>query len=264
MNISEELLRELIMLAAVSPMVILGLRQSSSPEKWKLIGRSVMLVLVTDLATCMNHGFNIKLAQCIQCCFGLARSAGLEWNWAGKAFCILTIVAFFIILPSDIRRRSGLLGLPSRDSALPVIGYLASCVVISLLGAFAPEYPLAFNTETFAYQALMPSLAEEPVFRGILPALLAIAMGSPWRIAGAQLGWWWLAISFYFGLGHAIGWSSQGAFQVDAFTLVAVTILTLPDGWVAARSGSVWPSVIGHSLTNSTYVGIGLLANTVG
>ena len=139
-----------------------------------------------------------RLAECIKGCFGLTRSNGLEWNWAGKSFCILTIAAFFIILPSEVRRKSGLLKLPSSDSALPVIGYWASCVVISLLGAFAPTYPLPFNTETLAYQALMPSLAEEPVFRGILPALLAMAMGSPWRIAGAQLGWWWLAISFYF------------------------------------------------------------------
>jgi hypothetical protein len=151
MNISQELLRQLIMLAAVSPMVIPGLRRSSSPDKWKLIGWSVMLLLLTDLATGMNHGFNIKLAEFIECCFGLARSADLQWNWAGKAFCILTIVAFFLFLPSEIRRRSGLLKLPSSDSALPVIGYLASCVVISLLGAFAPEYPLAFNSETLAY-----------------------------------------------------------------------------------------------------------------
>ena len=92
---------------------------------------------------------------------------------------------------------------------MPVIGFIALCTIGGLSVALAPDFPLPFDRDTLAFQMLMPSLAEEPVFFGILPAVLSSAMGNTRKIAGAQLGSWWLAICVYFGLAHALDLSSQ-------------------------------------------------------
>ena len=113
-----------------------------------------------------------------------------------------------------MRQKTGILNLPKRDSALPVIGFIALCTIAGLLFGFAPDFPLPFDRETLAFQMLMPSLAEEPVFFGILPALLSSAMGNPWKVGGAQLGPWWLAICIYFGSAHAFDLSANMIFSL--------------------------------------------------
>ena len=248
MNIADiggDVVRDFVMQAGVSPLVIVGLRQSSQKGRWKLIGLTSLVTFLTDLATSVDS------------IFGIHQPEWLQWNWIGKLACIVTIVIIVSVLPSDIRQKSGILCLPASNSIVPVLWFLFYCALMGSLHAFSPS--LSVDKETLAFQLLMPSLAEEPVYRAILPALLGTAMGSPWKIAGAQLGWWWLAISVYFGLGHAIGWSSQGDLEFQTLPFVLVTVFTMPYGWIAARCGSVWPSVIGHSLNNSTYVAIALL-----
>ncbi len=237
--------RELALLAGASPLVMMGLRNSHVPNRWKLVGCSALVMLLNDLATSVDS------------IFGIAPPDWLHWNWTGKLACIVTVAVIAGLLPREILRKSGLLTLPSKDSTLPVLGFLIYCTILGSLAAFDPK--MTVNAETLAYQLLMPSLAEEPVFRAILPALLSTAMGSPWKIAGAQLGWWWLAISVCFGLGHAVNWSTEGGFEFDMIPFVVVTLFTMPYGWIAARCGSVWPCVIGHSLNNSTYVAMALL-----
>lgn len=127
------------------------------------------------------------------------------------------------------------------------------CKSVSLFFRFFP-----FTLSIWIFFALGYRLAEEPVFFGILPTLLSSAMGNTWKIAGAQLGSWWLAICVYFGLAHTIDLSSPYGFQFDGPGFVAITLFTLPHGWIATRCGSVWPCVIGHSLNNSIAVAIGL------
>jgi hypothetical protein len=115
------------------------------------------------------------------------------------------------------------------------------------------------NRETLAFQLTMPSLAEEPLFRAILPALLSMALGSPWRFAGAQLGWWWLALGVIFGAGHGLHWSPSDGLVFQAMPIFETGLIGLWLGWLAARCGSVWPCVICHSLINSTGLAIALV-----
>jgi hypothetical protein len=156
-----------------------------------------------------------------------------------------------------MRQKTGTLNLPKRDSALPVIGFIALCTIGGLSVALAPDFPLPFDRDTLAFQMLMPSLAEEPVFFGILPALLSSAMGNPWNIAepiSVRGGWRFASILDW--LMRLI--CHRNEFQFDGPGFVAITLFTLPHGWIAARCGSVWPCVIGHSLNNSIAVATGL------
>jgi Type II CAAX prenyl endopeptidase Rce1-like len=245
-DIVREIVFQIVLLTAVSPFVVMGLRGSAQRNRWKLIGLSVFVIFLSHFAT---------IARPL---FGIRQPDHWNWNWIGKLSCIVTTMLLFCLLTPELRQKTGILNLPKRDSALPVIGFIALCTIAGLLVGFAPDFPLPFDRETLAFQMLMPSLAEEPIFFGILPALLSSAMGNPWKIAGARLGSWWLAICVYFGSAHALDLSSQYKFQFDGPEFVAITLFTLPHGWIAARCGSVWPCVIGHSLNNSTAVAIGL------
>ena len=212
---------QIVLLNAVSPFAVMGLRCSAQRNRWKLIGLSVVVIFLTHFVT-------------IVCpLVGIRQPDHWNWNWIGKLSCIVTTTLLFCLLPSEMRQNTGILNLPKRDSALPVISFIALCTIGGLLVAFAPNFPLPLNRETLAFQMLMPSLAEEPVFFGILPALLSSAMGNTWKIAGAQLGSWWLAICVYFGLAHTIDLSSQYGFQFDGPGFVAITLFTLPHGQVS-------------------------------
>lgn len=245
-DIARGVARELVSLVAVSPLVIAGLQNSSARNRWNLIGFSVAVIFVTDFATASTGSL-----------FGIQQPEWLHWNWIGKLACILTVGFVAGIMPTDLCWKSGLLTLPCKGSALSIFGFLFYCALLGCLTAYDPG--LTVDKETLAYQLLMPGLAEEPVYRAVLPALLGTALGSPWVIAGARLGWWWLAISAYFGLGHAIGWSSQGELEFHCLPFLIITALDLPYGWIAARCGSVWPCVVGHGLNNASYVAIALI-----
>lgn len=235
---------DLLALAAAAPLVVAGCRGSTQPGRLKLIGFSALVFLATGFATCSNLIFGIQLP------------GDLEWNWSGKLACMIALALLMGILPSGTLRKSGLLSLPARGSARPVLGFLILCALVGASAGVSIDEPV--TAETLAYQLLMPSLAEEPIYRAVLPALLSAALGSPWRISGAQLGWWWLTCSLLFGMGHAFSWSPEGSLEFHAALVVLTGTIGLAFGWLAARCGSVWPCVLGHSLINSTGLAIAM------
>ena len=113
--------------------------------------------------------------------------------------------------------------------------------------------------ESLAFQLFMPSLAEEPVLRGILPALLSTAMGSAWTLGRARLGRWWLVTSALDALGHGLFWTAANGFEFHGLIFVLNGLIALLFGWLAARCGSIWPCVVGHSLINSTGLAAALM-----
>lgn len=242
MDVLHGVCTDLLSLLLVTPLVLLGLRGQTEKRNWKLLAASAALVLSTNLATQLGSRLN----------------GALDWNWVGKLACMCVVAVFFYLLPANLRRSSGILNLPSRGSGRAIVACSLLCALIGALAAAAPGYTA--DAETVAYQLLMPSLAEEPVLRGILPALLGAALGSPWRWGAAPLGWWWLACAMLFGLGHAITWQSQGAIQFETIPMVFSGLIGLLFGWLAARCGSVWPCVLCHSLINTTGPAIAILS----
>jgi len=182
--------------------------------------------------------------------FGIRQPDWLHWNWIGKSACLATIALLEIILPVGSLRKSGMLRMPVHGSWKPVLLCLVVCAVVGGSAALAPN--LETDAETLVFQALMPSVTEEPVFRVMIPVLLMQALGSPWKLGKAQMGWWWLATSMLFAAGHAIGWSHVGGFHFETVPFVFTGIVALWFGWLAVRCGSIWPCLLGHTLLNAT------------
>src|SRR5688500_16461439 len=90
---------------------------------------------------------------------------GGDWNWAGKIYSIL--LSFLVILGLGIRAKAIGLTLAQRNVTASLIALFLFVVWgVSLGLLFEPSVPSA---ETIAFQASMPGLAEELVYRGIAP-----------------------------------------------------------------------------------------------
>jgi membrane protease YdiL (CAAX protease family) len=82
--------------------------------------------------------------------------------------------------------------------------------------------------------ALLPALCEELAFRGGLQSALA-GRRSPARAV------WVSALAF-------------AAFHLDPVRFPAVLLLGVAFGWLAWRTGSIWPSALAHALNNGVAV----------
>jgi protein-S-isoprenylcysteine O-methyltransferase Ste14 len=101
---------EVVLLAAVSPFVVMALRRSAQRNRWKLIGLSVVVILLTYFATIVCPLSGIRQPD--------------HWNWIGRLSCIVTTTLLFCLLAPEMRQKTGILNSPKRDSALPVIGFM--------------------------------------------------------------------------------------------------------------------------------------------
>ena len=243
---SRRLGEALLALVAALPMVMVGLRRPPRAGQAKALGSSALFFLATTLATRTRWILEIDQPE------------WLHWNWSGKLACLVVVGLWLVALPTGTLRRSGVFRRPSRSSAGPVVGFV---IVSALLGWSAGVAPRAeVGAESLAYQAMMPSLAEEPVFRGVLPALLGSALGGRWKVAGVRLGWAWLVSALLFGAAHGIDWSSRDGLAFQGVAFVVTGLVGLGFGWLAARSGSVWPCVVCHSLINSTGLAVAMVS----
>jgi membrane protease YdiL (CAAX protease family) len=97
----------------------------------------------------------------------------------------------------------------------------------------------------------MPGLAEELVYRGILPALLL------WRIAkaGDPEGMPWaviLATAVAFGVWHGLQFSG-GHFGFDVMSALFPFLGSIPGGWLRFKTRSLVFPIAAHSLANVAF-----------
>ena len=177
------------------------------------------------------------------------------WNWQGKVLQMAWPVLLVLFVPAFAAARSGfkLPEQPSSWRALPiacVLYLLIGIPAILLLGArFSPG---AADLPMWVYEATMPGLGEEFVYRGIFLVLLNEAFGRPWKFAGIQLGWGFVIVSVMFGLLHGIDAKSLSEVHISwgpaMFLPMAIGLVL---AWLRERTGSVWPGVLFHNFVNT-------------
>lgn len=167
-----------------------------------------------------------------------------HWNWTGKMLSIA--LSFTVLVGLRLSRREVALVLPSTRSAwvwsagLVLVGVVAGVTMAYLFRDHQPP-----DLETLLFQATMPGLDEELMFRGVGFALLArgfVGRGAAW----APL----MTTSLLFGFVHVV-FASGGRLQVDLAPLVFVLPFGFLLGWLRMRSGSLLGPVLGHNLANS-------------
>lgn len=91
-------------------------------------------------------------------------------------------------------------------------------------------------------QLLMVALPEELFYRGYLQTRLARWFNRPVMVFGGDIGPAVLVSSAVFALGHLIA--------IPAATRLAVFFPSLLFGWLRSRTGSIWPAVVLHAVSN--------------
>lgn len=175
------------------------------------------------------------------------RLLGDLWDWSGPLLGLAGVLAIAAVL---VRR--GLLdwadaGLTLRQApgALrPALGLAVATLAINYAAMSLSSFRLpAVPLETWLYQASVPGLVEETLFRGLLLAMADRAVGprhARWDVMGARIGWGGLAVTFAFLALHGV---SLG-------TLLGVLPAAFLYLWLRARTGSLLLPIVVHNLWN--------------
>lgn len=170
-----------------------------------------------------------------------------NWNWSGKIYSIALSVVAVIALrihPKDI-------GLTLKQEAprlavAAIVGFIIWGSCLGLL--FQPGAP---DAETLAFQAIMPGISEELVYRGIAPAIvMGLILGNrnydgmPWAVI--------ITTAILFGIWHSLSYSG-GEFRFDLMSGLFPFIGSVVGGWLRFKTGSLLVPILGHSLANVAF-----------
>jgi uncharacterized protein len=174
----------------------------------------------------------------------------LHWSWQE---CILSTAWPFLLIALVPGISLVSVGVTSRFRP----GWLKPSIVALLLALAVPAVFFILgarkklDVEGWAFLLIMPGLAEELVFRGVYQPLLNRVFGKPWRLAGAEFGWGLIITAILFaGFNGLVAVDAQLHARIVLPAAIAPFMMSLVSGWVRERTDSVWPSVLGHNLSN--------------
>ncbi len=170
----------------------------------------------------------------------------LAGNWQGKTLELVWLTVLLVVLARWAREDVGV-RLPDRGTLGAPVGLIVGWFLLVAVSV------VASGTDPFSdgiargllWDLAHPNLVEELLWRGVLLALLDRALGTPWRLWGAPVGWGIVLTSLGFGLGHGLVVTGDGlTFAPAQIVLTGFAGFLL--AWVRARSGSVWLAYVAH------------------
>lgn len=236
---AKELLFLLFAIGAPTLVALILSGKAKEHRAWWLSLCAIGVVVVNILALGIGSGLMQPLSSFV--------GSELSWNWSGKIIAIALTLVMYALLPRPLRAEAGLFAVPRTSDWKSVVGVSALLLAFFWCISYLFRDGEAVTRETILFQATMPGLDEEPLYRGVLLALLVSAFGKPWRIAGVGIGWGALPIILFFGLAHAV---SQ---ELNIEAVVSVFIATVMGAgllWLKEKTSSIWIAVVVHNLAN--------------
>ncbi|MEU5549775.1 CPBP family intramembrane glutamic endopeptidase [Micromonospora sp. NPDC047793] len=175
----------------------------------------------------------------------------LDRHWQGKVLDLLWLAILFGMLHRWARAEAGLRLRITPGSARPA---LLTIVVVfgifvglsALAVALDPSAATTVDAERLAFNATIPNLTEELIWRAAMLAVLDRAFGTPWVVLGAPVGWGIVLTSVVFGAGHGILVDLDGVWGFNVAGGLFAIVMGLALGWIWARTRSVWPAFLLH------------------
>lgn len=188
----------------------------------------------------------------------------MHYNWTGKLIDIAVMVTIMLalVMSGSFKRTDFAFTLKQapgtgRGLLLVALPFLA---VVALLAATLFGNPKPPSAETVFFEATLPGLAEELVWRGLLLALFDRMFSGRVTILDAALGYGAIATSLVFGFVHSVQFNSKLVLHtaLDNGAFAAVTGLVLV--WIRARTKSLVFPVLTHNATNLILESVPLLS----
>jgi hypothetical protein len=179
---------------------------------------------------------------------------GAHWNWGGKVLDIVVMLAVTTIFIAAKRFTAKDFGLTFRQAAgtwrAIVFMMIPYMIVLAMLTAkwFGETKPQ--TAETIWYEATMPGLAEELLWRGILLAILNRMFIGRFKLANAEIGYGAIAITLVFALVHGIHFDKTLAVQTDWLNALMAGVTGFALVWLRLRTQSLVLPVVLHNATN--------------
>ncbi|KAF2326426.1 CPBP family intramembrane glutamic endopeptidase [Flavobacterium ginsenosidimutans] len=177
----------------------------------------------------------------------------LKFNWAGK---ILSLILGLIIIFSVSKEERIKIGFTSETNSknnlkfglMVFFGFTFFDIIFKLI-----LFPKGgnFDLETFLFQATMPGLTEEILFRGISLWLLEKAFAPTRKYHGVKFGWAFIIVTVLFGVSHGAVLDQDLHLKFDLITMVYLTVISsFSVGILRNFSGNLIYSILGHNTIN--------------
>ena len=226
----------LLQLAILTPFLFLAIRQNKGNALFPLLYAAAIYLLINILLYSLSSVILFK---------------GQQFNWTGKGAALLFEFILAFSIPGFTVVDFGLAKPKWTGSTQIMVVCLIYFFIRLSLYYFSGGASPAIHREQFLFQATLPGLQEELLFRGILSGLLQRVFQQPagtrWNL---RPSWAAVIISILFGLSHGIGFREDHSlfFNLAAFLRTGFDGLLL--AVLAEKTKSIFPSVIYHNLLN--------------
>jgi hypothetical protein len=226
----------LLQIAILASFLFLAIRQNKGNPLTPLLYAAIIYLLASILTDSLS---SITLFK------------GQQFNWVGKAVALVVEIILAFSIPGFTRQAFGLTKIEWTDTT----SILAVCAIYFFIRLslyyFSGSAGTEIHIEQFLFQATLPGLQEELLFRGILLGLLQKVFQHPvWKVWRLRFGWAALITSILFGLSHGIGFNEDHTLHINAFAFFRATFDGLLLALLAEKTKSVFPSVVYHNLLN--------------
>ena len=231
------LIENLIHILILTPFLVWG-RQKNKTGDLKPIIYFVLIYFVTNLL--LTSFSNVTFFQ------------GQQWNWIGKGLALIAGLIFIALIPTFNRTSFGITTKINWTETKPLLTFCFIYFLIRVgLYATSSDATLNINPETTLYQATLPGLQEELLYRGILLGLLSSVFIHPsFKFLKVNFGLATVITSLLFGFAHGININENFSFSFNYFVLFRTAF----DGFLFAllteKTKSIFPSIVFHNILN--------------
>jgi len=178
---------------------------------------------------------------------------GLKFSWLGKFLSLAISLSFIYFVNKNDRKEIGFTTSTNskkqiKFGGLVFLGFLTFDFIFKFI-----LFPKGgeFDLETFVFQATMPGLTEEILFRGIYLWIFDKVFLPNWNYKGITFGWSFVIVTLLFGVAHGAVLTSDYQFKFDIITIVYLTLISsLSLGILRKFSGNLIYSIVGHNVIN--------------
>ena len=181
----------------------------------------------------------------------------LYWNWQGKSLSFFGTLLLVYFWNGITFQEIGVTRKLNKGSIFPVILTVLISLILEILISERGRGASPFST--WLFQATLPGLDEEILYRGVLLTLANNVFGKPWKVFGAKIGWGFILTSLLFSFLHMVSVGSNMSITINWGNFFIPFSGGIVLAYLKERSGNIWTSVIYHNLANIASVFVGYL-----